>query len=239
MRFSLKPSTPQVVIGTLGSTVLSLFHSLQTQGPQRTAVFAGLGLSIPIAAEFVGVNIARALRHHTQPQAFGVPLAAALGWYNITYATFGVVERLSHIIGVLPSQRRWALPLGTALVATSLDLVLDCYGLDQGLWEWTEDGVYATDITGPNGKQGIPLENFVGWLVLTSGVTGSYLALTGTDTHEVAQSDQSGRTAALMLLPYYMIGVVWAVQQRKPQYLLSSALVPIAIGLALAGDRRK
>lgn len=236
MRLSLKPSTSQIMISALSSTTLTLLHSAHTRGLRRTAIFASLGLGLPIAAEFIGVNVARALRHHTQPQVFGVPLLTALGWYNVTYPTFAVVERLTRLLGLPPSQDGWTLPCGTAVVATSLDLLLDCYGLDQGLWEWTEDGSYAPDIVGPNGQRGIPIANFIGWIILTSAVTGSYLALTpAEDELEVHDSSATGRTAALLLLPYYMLGLAWAVKQRKLRYLLPSALVPLAIGFVLVG----
>lgn len=240
MPVSLKPSTAQVNVGSLGGTALSLLHSVRTRGLQRTAIFAGLGLGLPMAAELIGVNGSRALRHHTRPQLLGVPVPVVLAWYNVTYPTFVVVEQIARELGLPVSQDRWALPLGTAAVATSLDLLLDCYGLDQGLWEWTEDGSYARDITGPNGKQGIPIANFVGWIVLTSAVTGSYVALTTPGNEaEVVNSSASGHTAALLLLPYYALGLAWAMIRRKPRYLLPSALVPIAIGVVLASKREE
>jgi hypothetical protein len=42
--------------------------------------------------EHVAINVLKGLRHRMEPQAKGVPLAITLGWYNISYVTFGVVE---------------------------------------------------------------------------------------------------------------------------------------------------
>ncbi len=36
------------------------------------------------------------------------------------------------------------------------------------------DGPYATDIEGPNGRHGVPLLNFAGWLGLTASVAIAY-----------------------------------------------------------------
>src|ERR671912_1766539 len=61
------------------------------------------------------------------------------------------------------------------------DLLEDPFGLELGLWEWSEDGPYASEVKGPNGKRGVPLLNFAGWFALTTGVTLAYkrLQITG------------------------------------------------------------
>src|SRR3712207_8636075 len=35
-------------------------------------------------------------------------------------------------------------------------------GLDVGLWEWSGDGPYASEVEGPNGNRGVPLLNYAG-----------------------------------------------------------------------------
>src|ERR687898_3125940 len=54
------------------------------------------------------------------------------------------------------------------------DLLVDPFGLELGLWEWSEDGPYASEVKGTNGKRGVPLLNFAGWLALTTGITLAY-----------------------------------------------------------------
>jgi hypothetical protein len=44
-----------------------------------------------------------------------------------------------------------------------------------------------------------------------------------------------GRTAALLLLPYYLPAAVWALKRRKPKYLLYSALFSVAAWATLRG----
>ena len=73
---------------------LSLAHSLRTRGLRRTLLFAAVGSGIPILGELLAVNVLKVLRHHARPQAAGVPLAIALGWYNVGYGTFAVMESI-------------------------------------------------------------------------------------------------------------------------------------------------
>jgi uncharacterized membrane protein len=209
---------------------LSVIHSLQTRGLRRTLLFAALGNAIPILGELLTVRVLKMLRHHMRPQVKGVPLAIALGWYNVGYGTLAIVKGIVYDAAD-PHQGRESLALAsaTALAATSFDLLLDPYGLDLGLWEWSEDGLYASEIKGPNGKRGIPLLNFAGWLALTSGVTLAYKRLgTGRSAADAPGPENAGdlvagRAAALLLLSYYLPAAVWALKSEKHKYLLYSA----------------
>jgi uncharacterized membrane protein len=209
---------------------LSVIHSLRTRGLRRTLLFAALGNAIPILGELLTVRVLKMLRHHVRPQVKGVPLAIALSWYNVGYGTLAIVNGI--IYGAAdPHQGRESLALApaTALAATSFDLLLDPFGLELGLWEWSEDGPYASEVKGPNGRRGVPLLNFVGWLALTSGVTLAYqrLQIGGNvaDAPDPEASDGSGteRVAALLLLSYYLPAAVWALKQKRRKYLLYSA----------------
>jgi len=228
------------ILPTLINTGFTVAHSLRARGASHSALFAALGVGLPVVAEYISINIRRDLRHHTHPQVQGVPIGAALSWYNVVYATFAVIESLLTRRGVTEKQRQWALPMATTVVATSLDLTMDCMGLDLGLWEWTNGGPYAADIVGPNGKYGIPLLNFGGWLFLAASVPALYKLLSKDQVNSSrsgqAGSVGAGRTAAILLLPYYMVSAAWAVQRRKPKYLLPSLLVPIVIAVALRGN---
>jgi hypothetical protein len=116
--------------------------------------------------------------------------------------------------------------------------VLDPFGLELGLWEWSEDGPYASEVKGPNGKRGVPLLNFAGWLVLTTGVTLAYQRLqTGGYADDAPDPEDSGgpgaeRAAALLLLSYYLPAEVWALKQGRRKYMILS--VPFATTLCAA-----
>lgn len=231
--------------GALAGTGLALTHSLRTRGARRTAIFAALGMGLPLAGEFGAVNALRVIRHRMRPQVYGVPLAA-VAWYTIGYTTFALVDDLLEWARVDGLARSLAAPVGTAAVATSLDLIFDCFGLDLGLWEWRDGGSYGRDIVGPNGKPGIPVANFAGWVALTGGVSLGYELLVSVSTSTTESSPQAhkesgrtgGGTAALLLAPYYLGSAAWAVARRKPQYLAYSALFPAALLAALLRSTR-
>jgi uncharacterized membrane protein len=220
---------------------LSVIHSLRTQSLRRTLLFAALGNAIPILGELLAVHTLRMLRHHVRPQVKGVPLAIALGWYNVGYGTLAMMKGAINNAADPQGRKSLALAPATALAATNLDLLLDPLGLDLGLWEWSEGGPYASEVKGPNGKRGIPMLNFAGWLALTTGVTLAYqrLQITGNVADAPDPEDSGGpgaeRAAALLLLSYYLPAAVWALKQGRRKFLLYSAPFATTLWAALKG----
>jgi hypothetical protein len=119
--------------------------------------------------------------------------------------------------------------------------LLDPFGLELGLWEWSDDGPYASELKGSNGKRGIPLLNFAGWFALTTGVTLGYQRLKSTgNVAEAPDPEDSGgpgaqRAPALLLLSYYLPAAVWALKQGRGKYLLYSAPFATTLCAALKG----
>ncbi len=221
---------------------LSVVHSLRTRGLRRTLLFAALGNAIPILGELPALHVLRMLRHHARPQVKGVPLAIVLGWYNVGYGTLAMVKgTINDAADSHESTKNLVLASAVALTATSLDLLLDPFGLELGLWEWSEDGPYASEVKGPNGKRGVPLLNFAGWLALTSGVTLAYQHLqighnaTDTPSPEDMGGLEAERSAALLLLSYYLPAALWALKRGKRKYLLYSAPFATVMWAALRG----
>ncbi len=156
---------------------LSVAHSLRVRGVRRILLFAALGSAVPLSGEHLTVNVLKLLHHHVRPQVEGIPLAIALAWYNIVYGTFAVMESVRDATDPGEGNQRRALAPGVSAATTSLDLLLDPAGLDLGLWQWSGDGPYAAEVEGPNGKRGVPLLNFAGWIGLTTGVVLAYQRL--------------------------------------------------------------
>ncbi len=234
-RLLSKSATPGLAAGF----IMTVIASLRTRGPARTLLFAVLGIGIPVTFEYYSTNIRSMLTHHLQPQVRRVPVGIAFAWYFIGYNAFAMIESLAVQAGLPASYRRLVLPGATALTATSFDLVTDVAFLDQGYWEWKEGGPYAREISGPNGKHGIPLANFWGWLAVTSGVTWAYLGLSRDEGRELSPqaARKSGRTAALSLLPTYLMSVAWELGHGRTRHILYSALFPVVVALALFGIR--
>ena len=220
---------------------LNVIHSLRTRGLRRTLLFAALGNGIPVLGELLAVHVLRILRHHTRPQVKGVPLAIALGWYNVCYGTLAIVKGTINNAANPQGSKSLGLESATALAATSFDLLLDPFGLELGLWEWNDDGPYASEVKGPNCKRGVPLLNFAGWLALTTGVTLAYQRLQiGGNVADAPDPEDSGgpgaeRAAALLLLSYYLPAAVWALKRGRRKYLLYSTPFATTLCAALKG----
>jgi uncharacterized membrane protein len=225
-----------VTAHSLVATAISFVHSLRTRGLRHTLLFALSGTLIPVLAELVAVNVLKVVRHHARPQVGGVPLAIALLWYNVGYGTVAMVMGTSN-----PHKERTAFVPTVALAATSFDLLLDPFGMDLGLWEWSGDGPYAPEIKGPNGNGGIPLLNFAGWIALTTSVALAYQRLESAQNDAYASGPGDGggpasqRAAALLLLSYYLPAVAWALKRERRKYLLYSAPFATTLWAALKG----
>jgi uncharacterized membrane protein len=208
---------------------LSAAHSLRTRGPRRALLFAALGGGIPLLGELVAIHVLKLLRHRVRPRVGGVPLAIALGWYNVGYNVFAVAEHLLARAGLEGEEKRVLAP-ATALAATDLDLLLDPCGLDLGLWGWNRGGSYATEVEGPNGNRGVPAFNFAGWIWIISSLTLAYLRLAPD-----APRPAGARTPALLLLSYYLPAAAWTTRRRRRRYLVYSAPFLAALLVALRG----
>ena len=202
---------------------LASLHCVRTRGLRQALLFAMLGLVTAVAGEYGGVNVVKIVRHHTRPQVRGIPVPALLSWYAISYAAFDVASAYT---------RGWVRPVATALLATSLDLLLDVYGLGKAMWEWRQDGAYARDIVGPNGRRGIPIGNYIGWLVMTGGIAAAFVAVTGP-----AKRLHEG-LGGVLLLAYYLPAAAWAVRTGRRRYVGYAALVPLSVLGALVRSAR-
>jgi uncharacterized membrane protein len=211
-----------ILVHAVLSASLNLASSVRTRGVRRSAVFLALGAGLPAVGEFLVTGPLGLLRHRTRPRIAGVPIAVVLGWYGVIHGSLAVALRILERLSLEERTERKALPPVAALIGVSLDLILDPAGLDTGLWEWSSDGAYAPEIEGPNGHGGVPIINYLGWTALVAGVVYVYgLAC----EHE----DEGGTLPAILLMPYYLAAVVWALRRRKFRYLLYSAPFPVAL----------
>jgi uncharacterized membrane protein len=214
---------------------LNLADAARTAGPRRAAGLFALGAGLPAVGEVLATGPLNLLRHRTKPRAAGVPAAVLLGWYCAIRGSYAVAGRALARLPLGETARRAALPPFAALVGTSLDLVLDPAGLGLGLWEWKDDSAYAPDVTGANGRRGVPLVNYLGWLALVSGAVLAHGRTFGDDAGE---GREAGRLPGLLLAPPYLTAAAWAVRSRRFRYLIYSAPFPIALLASLRGPGR-
>lgn len=203
---------------------LNLVVAIRDRGYRDALTLFALSIGLPAIGELLATGPLKLLRHRTRPQAAGVPLGILLGWYCAINGSLTVAERVSARLPVSESRGQLAVPIGAALIGTSLDLILDPCGLDAGLWEWRADGAYAAEIEGPHGRSGVPVTNYLGWISLVSGVVYVYEYLSEDDS-----SSGGSRIPGLLLLPYYLAAVAWTIRKRKFRYLLYSVFFPVAL----------
>jgi len=215
-----------ILIHAVLSAGLNFASSVRTRGLRRSTVLLAFAAGLPAIAELLTTGPLKLLRHRTRPRVAGVPVAVVLGWYGVIHGSFTVARRVLERLFLDESAKRKALPPIAALVGVSLDLALDPAGLDAGLWEWNCDGAYARQIEGANGHGGVPFINYLGWSALVGGIIYVY-GLTG--EHE----GEGATLPAILLLPYYLAAVGWALRRRKFRYLLYSAPFPVTLYAAL------
>ena len=210
-----------ILICTAVSAGLNLASSVRTRGVRRSVILFVLGTGLPAVGELLAMGPLKLLRHRVRFRIAGLPLGILLGWYSVIHGSFVVVGRVSERLYLGEGAKRMALPPLAALVGIGLDLILDPAGLDAGLWEWNADGAYAAEIKGANGNSGVPLINYLGWAALVGGVVYVY---------ELGHEDEEVELLpAMLLLPYYLAAVGWALRRRRFRFLLYSAPFPGAL----------
>lgn len=211
--------------GALSAT-LNLADSIRTRGALRATTFFVLATGTAAFGEILITGPFGLLRHRTKPRLKGMPISILLLWYNVICGSHAATERILAGLPLDKRQRREALPLGTALVATSLDLIMDPFGLGEGLWEWKVNGAYASQVVGNNGLSGVPTLNYLGWLIVVMGVLLGYVRV-------FPEGESPGsRLPVLLLAPIYLASAVWAAKKQKPAFLLYSA--PFALALCFS-----
>ena len=112
------------------------------------AEFVGSSTGIPFGKyEYTGL---------LQPQLAGVPLLIPLAWMMMLPPAWAIAKT---ILG--ESRPRWTFVLLSALAFTAWDLFLDPQMVGWGFWVWETPGAYF----------GIPLSNYLGWIVVSAIIT--------------------------------------------------------------------
>ncbi len=147
-----KALTPLTVAGLGYSTAGS---ARAHWGRWRTALSIISTVTTAFAVERVGVRTGKPFgryeyRPTLQPQLAGVPLAVPLAWFSMAVPA----REVAHVaLGSQSTALRRI--VGGALALTAWDVFLDPQMTREGYWSWRRNGRY----------RGIPVTNFVGWLV--------------------------------------------------------------------------
>jgi hypothetical protein len=121
----------------------------------------------------------------------GVPVAVALVWAAVISSAMALAARN----GPRGIAARAAV---AALIAVSLDLLIEPVAVRAGLWRWTPPGPWL----------GVPIGNFVGWAVIVAGYAygAERLSAEGGTLHEALRRLA---VAAASVLALVLVGLAW------------------------------
>jgi uncharacterized membrane protein len=221
---------------TLLTTILALFsltHAWHSLGGRLTAAFFALSAVISWAYEQVGVatGLVFGAYHYTDYLGMKlgqVPLIIPLAWFMMIYPSYVVANLAAggRVVGTPAWFRRLvALAAAGAVAMTAWDLVVDpiLSGPDARAWIWENGGAYF----------GIPIHNFLGWLLTTFTV---YLAYRFVEQrYEPSPLVRPERWVAAMPVAAY--GLMLAsnlLSGAEPAGVVGVGLVAMGIPLVLA-----
>ena len=155
-----------VVVG--GHFVTTAVHTMRRWGVLRGSAAAGtVSVGTAVVERFGsrhGVPFGR--YHYTEalrPQIAGVPAIVPLAWFGMAVPA----RETAHAALGRRSGPARRIVLGSVAL-TAWDLFLDPQMVGEGYWRWARNGLY----------RGIPVTNFVGWLVTGFGVMAALEVLT-------------------------------------------------------------
>lgn len=152
----------------------------------------------------------------------GVPLAVALGWAAVILGAAGAAWRLG-------LRAPAALAAGAALVAATLDLLIEPVAVRAGLWTWTPAGPWL----------GAPVGNFVGWAVIV-GVYVYGAERAAAPRSEAALAARRLGLAAVSIVALVAVGHLWTRlgAERAFEGERASAVAAVTLLPLLALTRR-
>ncbi|HEX6499326.1 MAG TPA: carotenoid biosynthesis protein [Micromonosporaceae bacterium] len=218
-----------LVVVTVGlGYLLSVAHAALTRGP-RVAVALVVattvgGLLIEAVGVATGLPFGRyAYTDALGPRLLGVPAVIPLAWTWMAWPAWVAASRLA---GSVPARVGLA---GLGLAAW--DLFLDPQMVREGYWRWVDPRPALP------GVPGVPVGNYLGWLVVAVAMTALFAALAG-DRAAPARLATDAPMLALYLWTYGSSIVAHAVFLRLPASAVWGALgmgltaVPLAVRLA-------
>lgn len=154
------------ILGNIGFTlVFVLFawtHCLALEGLRRTAAFFAISAVVSYAMEEIGVRTGLIYGAYHYSDQLGakladVPVIIPLAWFMMIYPSWMVARALVRGIDIRSIPGLTAQAVVAAWVMTAWDLAMDPRMAAGGVWIWDNGGDYF----------GVPLRNYIGWLLTT------------------------------------------------------------------------
>ncbi|MBP7735082.1 MAG: carotenoid biosynthesis protein [Spirochaetes bacterium] len=172
-------------------TLLIALHCLVFRGWKKLLLFFGVAFVYGMVLESSGVTMGFFFEdhYHLYVPGFSAPVATMFGWSMVFYPCVFLLDGLRKGIPAIGSRSFPWQGLLVALIAVSLDALIDPFATDFGLWTWNGDYNRGNSLY----WFGVPLVNFVSWFtaVFSFGVAYYFFEL------KKAGWDQIKRTAAM------------------------------------------
>ncbi|MET7946734.1 carotenoid biosynthesis protein [Micromonospora sp. NPDC005324] len=221
-----------VVLGWL----LSVGHALLSRGPRVAAALVAVATGGGFAIEAIGVATGVPFGSYDYsgelgPKLAGVPLIIPLAWTWMAWPAWLAAVRLTGGSG--PTVGRWVGRIALATVGLAAwDLFLDPQMVAEGYWVW-RDATPALP-----GLAGIPVSNYLGWLLFAVLMMSALRPLAGPAAEHTDRRDHP--MVALYLWTYFSSILAHAVFLDLPASALwgaagmSVTAVPLAVTLLRA-----
>jgi hypothetical protein len=129
----------------------------------------------------------------------GVPVAVALVWAALISSAMALAARCGW--------RGEAFAVAAALVALSLDVLMEPVAVRAGLWRWTPPGPWL----------GVPIGNFVGWAVIVAAYAAGAERFAG-DGPALREAAVRFLLAAASILALVLVGLSWRLLGLEPLF---------------------
>jgi uncharacterized membrane protein len=156
------PSIGIVALEVLSALAFALIHGAQQYRLRGILVFAGICLVVGNALENLSIFTGFPFGHYRfltlmGPQLFHVPILLGLAYVGMAYVSWTLALLISRATqSRLTGPRFVAVPLLASFIMTAWDLAQDpVWGTILHAWRWRDGGRWF----------GVPLTNFVGWLL--------------------------------------------------------------------------
>jgi uncharacterized membrane protein len=131
----------------------------------RDAAYLSTAIVVGWLAEYVGSATGLPFGDYSYtdkltPQLFGVPAVVCLAWVALGLAGTVVARRIvvRYLLHMTPTRQDFVTVMLAAIAITGWDVFLDPQMVAEDYWRWAN----------PSGFRGIPLSNYVGWLIVSS-----------------------------------------------------------------------
>jgi uncharacterized membrane protein len=175
------------------AAALAFHHARRALGPRRAAgellALAAYGFALEAVAMAVFASHTYDASWRIAP--LGVPLAVAAVWAAVITSAMAVAGRREK------ASRAWR-AVTAALVAITLDLMIEPVATRANLWRWTPPGPWL----------GVPIGNFVGWGVIVGAYAYGATRWAGTGPIPM-QAVRRIALAAACILALVLVGTVW------------------------------